>query len=98
MVALADAEREGGFNAQKISPEKAVADRSFPVFLICDANDRRIPCRHSRRIYDAAAGPKEIWVVPGAGHTMAFGTHPEEFESRVIGFFERIASQLGVNH
>ncbi|HEY4742992.1 MAG TPA: alpha/beta fold hydrolase [Candidatus Acidoferrales bacterium] len=98
MMALADAEKEGSFSAQKISPEKAVAQRLFPVFLICDAKDRRIPCRHSRRIYNAAAGPKEIWVVPGAGHTMAFGTHPVEFESRVIGFFERIASQFGASH
>jgi len=64
MVALAAAEKEGGFKAQNISPVKAVAARPFPVFLICDANDRRIPCRHSRMIYNATAGPKEIWVVP----------------------------------
>jgi hypothetical protein len=40
-----------GFSASGISPEKAVAERSFPVILICDANDVALPCRHAERIY-----------------------------------------------
>ena len=36
-----------GFSASDISPEKAVAERVFPVLLICDANDVALPCRHA---------------------------------------------------
>jgi uncharacterized protein len=91
-TSLSAVEREAVMHADDVSPEKAVAARSFPVLLICDGEDRRIPCRHSREIFDHAAGPKELWVVPHAGHTMAYGTAPAEFERRVLGFFAGISA------
>lgn len=45
---------------------KAVASRPFPVLLICDEKDEVLPCRHTQVIYNAARGPKQLWVVPGA--------------------------------
>jgi len=75
-----------GFPAAEVSPEKAVAARAFPVFLICDAEDVALPCRHTKRIYDAAIGPKQMWIVPRAYHTAALGYEPVEFRSRVLGF------------
>jgi uncharacterized protein len=90
ILALSRAEKEGGFDVGEISPEWAVGERAFPVFLICDARDSTIPCRHARRIYHAAAGPKELWVVPGAAHTAALGEAPAEFERRVVAFFTRM--------
>lgn len=89
ILALRSAEKEGGFHADDVSPQKAVTERAFPVLLICGTRDRIIPCRHSEIIYDAATGPKQFWVVPGAGHTGAFGTEPAEFEKRVLAFFAK---------
>ena len=77
----------GGFDPNDVSPEKAVAQRTFPVLLICGANDRRIPCRHAQRIYNAATGQREMWIVPGASHAAAFGQMPQEYEDRVLRFF-----------
>jgi len=91
MVAIHGAEKEGRFRAAEVSPERAVAARPMPVFLICDARDRTIPCRHSERIYKSAAGPKQLWRVPGAGHTGGFGTAPDEFTRRVLKFFESLS-------
>jgi hypothetical protein len=76
-----------GFSANGVSPERAVAARSFPVLLICDAADDALPCRHSERIYAAARGPKSLWVVPGAFHTAALGFQPQEFRRRVLNFY-----------
>jgi uncharacterized protein len=81
--------RAGGFNPDDISPEKSVAQRPFPVLLICGTNDHRIPCRHAQAIYDAATGPKELWIVQGAGHASALGQAPAEYENRVVSFFEK---------
>ncbi len=39
--------------------------------------------------YAAAAQPKEQWLVPGAGHTGGLAAHPEEYERRVIEYFDR---------
>jgi uncharacterized protein len=87
LVAMRTIENEGGFNPDDVSPEKAVAQRAFRVLLICGTRDHRIPCRHAERIYDAARGPKQIWVVHGAGHAAALGYAPAEYERRVIDFF-----------
>jgi uncharacterized protein len=75
----------------EISPEKAVAARAFPVLLICDEKDDALPCRHTRRIYAAARGPKQFWEVPGAFHTAALGFQPVEFQRRVLDFFANVA-------
>jgi hypothetical protein len=29
-----------------------------------------------------------LWLVPGAGHTGAFGAAPREFENRVLHFYQ----------
>ncbi|MCL4524219.1 MAG: alpha/beta hydrolase [Acidobacteria bacterium] len=89
-IAIRGAEKEGGFKADDISPEKAVAARAFPVLLICGLSDRNIPARHTKRIYKAAIGPKEMWLVKGAGHTAVLGKEPLEFERRVLTFFGKI--------
>jgi alpha-beta hydrolase superfamily lysophospholipase len=81
-----------GFPASEVSPEKAVAARAFPVLLICDGGDTTLPCRHTRRIYAAAIGPKSMWEVPNAFHTAALGYQPELFEQRVLNFFAAAAA------
>ncbi|HEY4816464.1 MAG TPA: alpha/beta fold hydrolase [Candidatus Acidoferrum sp.] len=80
-------ELAAGFPAGEVSPEKAVAARPFPVLLICDAEDTVLPCRHTKRIYAAARGLKQMWVVPHAFHTAALGYEPAEFRRRVLEFF-----------
>jgi fermentation-respiration switch protein FrsA (DUF1100 family) len=51
------------------SPQASVKALSpIPLLLIHGDQDGIVPLDHSKRLYDAAAEPKEIWVVPGAGH------------------------------
>jgi uncharacterized protein len=76
-----------GFPAARVSPQQAVAARAFPVLLICDLADTTLPCRHAKKIYAAARGPKSLWEVPSAFHTAALGFAPEEFRRRVLDFF-----------
>jgi alpha-beta hydrolase superfamily lysophospholipase len=86
-IMLARGQSLAGFPAAGVSPEHAVAERAFPVFLICDGTDAVLPCRHAQKIYAAARGPKLLWVVPQAYHTAALGYQPEEFRRRVLDFF-----------
>jgi len=85
-------EKLAGFPVAEVSPVKAVASRAFPVLLICDEKDVALPCRHSEMIYAAARGPKQLWVVPGAFHTAAYGFEPQEFRRRVLSFFAAAAA------
>jgi pimeloyl-ACP methyl ester carboxylesterase len=84
---LARGQALAGFPAVNVSPERTVASQPFPVFLICDAEDTTLPCRHAERIYAAAIGPKSLWIVPQAYHTAALGYQPNEFKRRVLYFF-----------
>lgn len=77
-----------GFPAAEVSPRKSVAQRPFPVLLICDEADTTLPCRHAEKIYAAAAGPKTLWKVPGAFHTAAIAFQPQEFQQRVLQLFD----------
>jgi uncharacterized protein len=86
-VMLARGQALAGFPAADVSPVHAVAARPFPVLLICDETDTTLPCRHTRQIYEAAKGPKSLWVVPHAYHTAALGYAPAEFKRRVLQFF-----------
>ncbi|MGB6431481.1 MAG: alpha/beta fold hydrolase [Candidatus Acidiferrales bacterium] len=92
IFAIRAVEREGDFRADNVSPEEAVAARSFPILLICGGADHTVPCRHALRIFAAASGAKQLWVVAGAGHTQAYGADPAEFERRVLGFFGEIGA------
>ena len=76
-----------------VSPEQSVSERPFPVLLICDERDEVLPCRHTRAIFDAAKGPKQLWVVPGAYHTAAIGFEPVEFRRRVLAFYSAQAAR-----
>ena len=87
------AEKLANLRAAEVSPVKAVAARAFPVLLICDGADAALPCRHTKKIYDAAIGRKEMWIVPDAEHTAALGYQPEEFRRRVLGFFESLGGK-----
>lgn len=94
IAAMREAGLAGGFSADDVSPERAVASRAFAVLIICGTRDHRIPCRHAERVYDAAIGPKELWEVDGASHAAALGHAPQEYEARTVGFFRRY---LGAN-
>jgi uncharacterized protein len=87
IMAVHEAEHQGGFRFDEVSPEAAVAIRRFSVLLISGLRDHNIPRRHAEAIYLAAAGPKELWLVPGARHQKALQTAPAEFQQRVLRFF-----------
>jgi len=87
IAALYEVKNTGGFDPDEVSPEKAVQVRSFPILLICGTADHRIPCRHADAIFKAAIGPKELWIVQGAGHASALGYAPQEYEKRVVQLF-----------
>jgi len=96
-VLICRGERLAGFAASEVSPEKAVKARAFPLLLICDGADVVLPCRHSEAILHAAAGPKELWRVPGALHTGAMGTAPVEYRQHVISFFDSQRNRADVS-
>ena len=59
-----------------------------PVFLVYAVPGQGGEAELSELFYDAAGEPKEIWKVPGSEHTGGIEAQPEEYERRVVGFFD----------
>ena len=58
-----------------------------PLFLIYATNGQG--GEDLNQLYFEAAGePKEIWEITTGGHTGGFEAEPEEYERRVLAFFE----------
>lgn len=60
-----------------------------PLFFIHGGADEMTSMSHSRRLYDAYRGPREIWIVQGAPHTGAYFADRPLYVERVAGFFAR---------
>jgi fermentation-respiration switch protein FrsA (DUF1100 family) len=76
-----------GINLLQPSALEAVEHSTVPVLLIHGDADRNIAPRHSQLIAAAAPGHVELWLVPDAGHTMAWAATHHEFETRLLGWF-----------
>ena len=62
------AEHEARFLVDTVSPVKAAAHIKIPVLVIHGEADTDTPPSHSRRVFEALAGPKRLILVPGARH------------------------------
>ncbi len=60
-----------------------------PVLIVHNAEDWLIPVADAHALYAAAGGPKELWIVPDAGHAAAFLAAREEYVRRLDDFFTR---------
>ncbi len=59
------------------------------LLLIAPSDDRTVSPEQSRRMFDAAGEPKELFIVEGAAHADAHAAAPEAYERRVLDFLAR---------
>jgi uncharacterized protein len=76
-----------GVSADALQPIKRVGGIAVPKLFVAGAEDRHTTLEESQRMFAAAAGPKELWIVAGAGHIDLHGVQKEEYERRVLSFF-----------
>jgi len=81
------AEKRYGIDLLEPNPAAAVRNAHIPVLLIQGERDQTISPRHALILASAAPQYVQLWMVPGAGHTMAWAAAPGEFEQRVLGWF-----------
>ncbi|MGZ8783349.1 MAG: alpha/beta hydrolase [Gaiellaceae bacterium] len=58
-----------------------------PLFLIWAPNGGNVETMNPE-YYRLAAGPKQIWSIPDAKHVLGITARPQEYERRVVGFFD----------
>lgn len=78
----------GGLRLRESSAVQSVARTRIPILLIHGEDDRFVPCRMSREIFDAAAGPLTLETFPGAAHAFSYMVDPRRYEQASVCFVE----------
>lgn len=77
-------------NANEVSPLNSIQKIDSPILLIHGEKDSQIPVKNTHLLFENSNKDKtELWIVPDADHGMAFALYPEEYQDRVIRFFEK---------
>ena len=85
-----------GLRPQDVQPIRELAKiNPRSIFFIHGLEDDLIPPEESRRLYEAARGGRELWLVPEAAHARAIEAAPEEYQRRVLAFWERCLGDGG---
>jgi fermentation-respiration switch protein FrsA (DUF1100 family) len=88
--------REGGFSVSEIDAKHWIGRLSpRPVFLMQGGADKVISPQSGELLYQAAGDPKELWFDPALGHAKFFAERRDEYERRVLGFWDKY---LGKEH
>lgn len=60
-----------------------------PVLFIHGSDDSFVPVEMTYENYKACAGPKELLIVPGAGHAVSYLTEKERYERALMDFWRK---------
>ena len=78
-----------GYDIAQASALDAVHRPGPPVLFIHGAQDSLVPVADARALYGAAARPKGLLVIPGAGHCQACLADPVAYYGEAFAFTER---------
>jgi uncharacterized protein len=76
-----------GIDVEVLRPIDHVGRISIPKLFIVGAEDQHTTIEESRQMFNAAGGPKDLWVVEGAKHVDLYPASKKEYERRVLDFF-----------
>jgi fermentation-respiration switch protein FrsA (DUF1100 family) len=78
-----------GIGKEALRPIDRIAEIKIPKLFIAGAKDRHTKLDESRELFAAAGEPKEFWVVEEAAHVDVHQIVKEEYERRILDFFEK---------
>jgi uncharacterized protein len=75
-----------GVGAADLRPIEQVGRITVPKFFVAGAADRDTTLQETRDLFNAAAGPKQLWLVDGAAHIDLHEVAKDEYEKQVLEF------------
>jgi alpha-beta hydrolase superfamily lysophospholipase len=76
-------------SADALKPIDGVAGLGAPLLVASGLLDQQTTIAETRRLFNAAAAPKELWEVPGAAHQDLHAFNSVEYERRILAFLAR---------
>ena len=88
------AEKEAEFDMDLLRPVDRIGDISpRPIMIIQGEADSMIPADSGQRLFEAAGEPRYLWTEAGVNHIGMYSMHSEEYEEKVVGFFNEYLLQ-----
>lgn len=75
-----------GYDFNNIDVIKQVKKSHIPTLFIHGDQDSFVDCENVKKLYEACAAPKELFIVPGAEHCDSYITDPKGYESHILQF------------
>ena len=76
----------GRFDLEETSPLQAIKNCKIPVVFIHGETDDFVPCEMSKAVYEACPTQKFLWLVPNAGHGLAYLVDPDGYIQTLKAF------------
>ena len=78
-----------GYTFAEASAIDSVAKNKLPLLIIHGDKDALVPTEMGIRIFERANSDKELWIVPGAGHTEAYTIAEQEYQEKLKAFWTK---------
>ncbi|HYM49502.1 MAG TPA: prolyl oligopeptidase family serine peptidase, partial [Candidatus Limnocylindrales bacterium] len=75
-------------NIAAVRPVDAARQLRQPMLAIIGTADRTVPPPEGMALFRAAAGPKQLLLIPGAGHVAGYQTARGVYERTVLTFLQ----------
>lgn len=78
-----------GIPRSELRPIDHLAKIDCPLLLMCGTKDLHTTVQETQQMLSAAIKPKQLWLVDGATHVDLYAFTVNEYEARLLQFFER---------
>ena len=83
-------ERKLGFSLDEYDPINSISQISpRPILIVSGGKDSTVDPSGGQNLFDTAGDPKEYWFEPEYDHNDFRTKNIEEYEKRVVGFFDK---------
>lgn len=78
-----------GIDLLEFSPLESIAkNNNRPIFITHGTADARLSIDYAPELYEQAGENAEIWIVEGTDHLEAMFVYTDEYEERLVNFFD----------
>lgn len=81
-------ERELGQKVENFALKQTASKITCPVLMIQGEKDKLTPVSKAQKTYNVLAGPKQLWVVPQAGHLSCYQVGGMDYIEKITRFLE----------
>ncbi|MBQ8911513.1 MAG: prolyl oligopeptidase family serine peptidase, partial [Clostridia bacterium] len=88
--------KKAGFSFNDCDLTREINNIKVPVLFIHGLGDDFVPPYHTRRMYEAFGGKKEIILVENAGHGVSYLEDPQRVSAILERFFDEALSDFAM--